>query len=547
MLPPVLERLPQLDVVRCYFEPDGTFPNHEPNPLLPENREFIVAKVARGERRPRRRVRRRRRPLLLRRRHGRVRPRRLRHRAARRGRAREGAGREGDLRRARELGRARDDRAAGGIPLVNRVGHAFIKQRMRKEDAVFAGEVSAHYYFRDFSQADTGVVPFLLMLELLSRSGTALSELLAPVPRALLPHRRDQHAGRRRAAEAPGAEGALRGRGRAHLAPRRDLDRLRRLALQRPAVEHRAAAAPEPRGALRGADGREAGRGARSSSAPRRRPSRRARPRHRPPAAVQVLGAGTRLVLGHGRAGRRLLRPLPAVLRPRAHRVPPPSRRRSRAGARVRDARVGGRVPRAGTLRRPHRGLRARAADRTHEHDLRVRRVSAARRRAHGHGASRPSCSSTSTTRRPTPVPDELRATIGASRAATSRSERRARSRRSTASSTERRTPTTSSARPSSALVGRARHRLGGHRVHRGRTTLVLGPVAGDPDEARRDARSDRLPGRDVGELWVDGEPDPRVLEQVADPRRAARPHRLGHGRRGLGAVEHAAATDRGR
>ncbi len=44
MLPPVLERLP-IDVVRCYFEPDGTFPNHEPNPLLPENREFIVAKT----------------------------------------------------------------------------------------------------------------------------------------------------------------------------------------------------------------------------------------------------------------------------------------------------------------------------------------------------------------------------------------------------------------------------------------------------------------------------------------------------------------------
>ena len=45
MLPPVLERLPQLDVVRCYFEPDGTFPNHEPNPLLPENREFIVRRT----------------------------------------------------------------------------------------------------------------------------------------------------------------------------------------------------------------------------------------------------------------------------------------------------------------------------------------------------------------------------------------------------------------------------------------------------------------------------------------------------------------------
>ena len=59
----------------------------------------------------------------------------------------------------------------GGIPLVNRVGHAFIKQRMRAEDAVFGGEVSAHYYFRDFSQADTGVVPFLVMLELVSRAG----------------------------------------------------------------------------------------------------------------------------------------------------------------------------------------------------------------------------------------------------------------------------------------------------------------------------------------------------------------------------------------
>ena len=54
------------------------------------------------------------------------------------------------------------------MPLVNRVGHAFIKHRMRQEGAVFAGEVSAHYYFRDFSQADSGVVPFLLMLELIS-------------------------------------------------------------------------------------------------------------------------------------------------------------------------------------------------------------------------------------------------------------------------------------------------------------------------------------------------------------------------------------------
>jgi phosphomannomutase len=70
-------------------------------------------------------------------------------------------------------------RTAGGEPLVNRVGHAFIKQRMREEHAVFAGEVSAHYYFRDFSQADSGTIPFLLMCELVSRRGK-LSEVLAP-------------------------------------------------------------------------------------------------------------------------------------------------------------------------------------------------------------------------------------------------------------------------------------------------------------------------------------------------------------------------------
>jgi phosphoglucosamine mutase len=69
---------------------------------------------------------------------------------------------------------------AGGVPLVNRVGHAYVKHRMRKEGAVFGGEVSGHYYFRDFTQADSGVVPFLLMLELISKRGQKLSELLAP-------------------------------------------------------------------------------------------------------------------------------------------------------------------------------------------------------------------------------------------------------------------------------------------------------------------------------------------------------------------------------
>ena len=180
MLPPVLERLP-IEAVRCYFEPDGTFPNHEPNPLLPENREFVVRKTLEEG-------------------------------------ADLGVAFDGDADRcffvddtgefvpgdfatalfaasllAKEPGAkviydVRASRAvpeaierAGGTALVNRVGHAFIKARMRKEDAAFAGEVSGHYYFRDFSQADSGVIPFLLMLELISTKGQKLSEILAPL------------------------------------------------------------------------------------------------------------------------------------------------------------------------------------------------------------------------------------------------------------------------------------------------------------------------------------------------------------------------------
>jgi phosphomannomutase len=179
MLPPVLERLP-IEVVRYFFEPDGSFPNHEPNPLLPENREFIVSKVTEEG-------------------------------------ADLGVAFDGDADRCffvddtgefvpgdfvtallaesileKEPGgkilfdvRAswavpETIRRAGGVPLVNRVGHAFFKHRMREEGAVFGGEVSGHYYFRDFSQADSGVVPFLLMLELLSKRGEKLSETLRP-------------------------------------------------------------------------------------------------------------------------------------------------------------------------------------------------------------------------------------------------------------------------------------------------------------------------------------------------------------------------------
>ena len=180
MLPPVLERLPQLDVVRCYFETDGSFPNHEPNPLLPENRAFIVERMRvdgaalgvaydgdadrcffvdeTGEFVPGDFV-----TALLARAMLEKEP---------------GARIIYDVRASWAVPRTIEE--AGGVPLVNRVGHAFIKQRMRKEDALFAGEVSAHYYFRAFSQADTGVVPFLVMLELLSRAERPLSSMLAP-------------------------------------------------------------------------------------------------------------------------------------------------------------------------------------------------------------------------------------------------------------------------------------------------------------------------------------------------------------------------------
>jgi phosphomannomutase len=72
-------------------------------------------------------------------------------------------------------------RGGGGVPLVERVGHAFIKRRMADEDAAFAGEVTGHYYFRDFYYADSGLLPSLVLLELLSKSGRRLSDLLAPL------------------------------------------------------------------------------------------------------------------------------------------------------------------------------------------------------------------------------------------------------------------------------------------------------------------------------------------------------------------------------
>ncbi|MDZ7641617.1 MAG: hypothetical protein U5J62_06320 [Desulfurivibrio sp.] len=67
---------------------------------------------------------------------------------------------------------------AGGIPVLSKTGHAFIKERMRQEDAVYGGEMSAHHYFRDFAYCDSGMIPWLLLVELLSITGKPLSALV---------------------------------------------------------------------------------------------------------------------------------------------------------------------------------------------------------------------------------------------------------------------------------------------------------------------------------------------------------------------------------
>jgi phosphomannomutase/phosphoglucomutase len=69
-------------------------------------------------------------------------------------------------------------RAAGGVPVMSKTGHAFIKERMRAEDAVYGGEMSAHHYFRDFAYCDSGMIPWLLIAALVSESGQSLADLV---------------------------------------------------------------------------------------------------------------------------------------------------------------------------------------------------------------------------------------------------------------------------------------------------------------------------------------------------------------------------------
>ncbi len=177
MIAPIFAGLP-LDLHSFYWTPDGELPDHEPNPLLPENREFIMAKVVQI--------------------------------GADLGIAWDGdadrcffiddEGRfvDGDFLTALlaesilekkpgadilydvRASRAVPDTVAraGGTAHINRVGHAFFKSRMRDEGGVFGGEVSGHYYFADFYNADSGTIPALLILELLSHKGESLSALL---------------------------------------------------------------------------------------------------------------------------------------------------------------------------------------------------------------------------------------------------------------------------------------------------------------------------------------------------------------------------------
>jgi phosphomannomutase len=178
--PRLFERLP-CKTTRLSFEIDGRFPNHEANPLIEENRRDIVERVVAehadvgiawdgdadrcffidgtGAFVPGDFVTALLAEAFL-----------LRH---------PGASVVYDLRASHAV---RDTVARyGGSALMNRVGHAFIKQRMRESNSIFGGEVTGHYYFRDNFFADNGFIPALLMLELMSKKQKSLHELLRPL------------------------------------------------------------------------------------------------------------------------------------------------------------------------------------------------------------------------------------------------------------------------------------------------------------------------------------------------------------------------------
>ena len=176
----IFGKLP-VETVRMYFDLDGTFPNHPADPLLEENRRDVVARVLSegadlgiawdgdadrcffvddtGEYVPGDFV-----TAILGESFARREP---------------GARIVYDVRASRAVA----DRVsvARGVPLMNRVGHAFMKKRMRDEGAAFGGEVSGHFYFRENWFADNGMIPALLVLQMLGREGRRLSAILAPL------------------------------------------------------------------------------------------------------------------------------------------------------------------------------------------------------------------------------------------------------------------------------------------------------------------------------------------------------------------------------
>lgn len=170
--------LPQIELIPMYFEPDGNFPNHGGDPLLPENRQELQAKVVElkadlgvafdpdGDRffcidRLGRFISGDFMTALLAKYFLQKHP---------------GAPIVYDLRASHAV--PDTITALQGKPLYNKVGHAFIKARMMKEQAVFGGEVSGHYYFADFYYCDSGLAPMLSLLDYLSNSNETLDQIV---------------------------------------------------------------------------------------------------------------------------------------------------------------------------------------------------------------------------------------------------------------------------------------------------------------------------------------------------------------------------------
>ena len=287
---------------------------------------MIIDRVRAERRRPRHRLGRRRRPLLLHRR-----------RAASSATATSSApcsparrwprtpARRSSTTRARAAPCPTWSPPRAAAPTSRRVGHAFFKARMREEGAAFGGEVSGHYYFRDFWNADSGTIPALLMLELLSVDGRSLAELMAEFrSRYFISGEINSEVADPAAKMAEIVERYGDGE---QTTPRRDLGRLPRLALQRAPLQHRAAAAPQPRVA-----GLARGHGGQARRGPRADPGVTPDPR----AGAGAGGAGRDPLPAHPHPVRRRA----GQLLPARGRAADPDRHRAQLGQGARRAAV---------------------------------------------------------------------------------------------------------------------------------------------------------------------------------------------------------------